>query len=75
MNNILDTSIEYAKGIGPVRADLLRKELGIFTFGDLLSFYPFRFVDKTKFYKINEISEELPYVQIKGCIKNIASIE
>lgn len=74
MQNIFETSIEYAKGIGPLRADMLRKELQIFTFGDLLSYYPFRFVDKTKFYKIKDINEDLPYVQIKGIIVRVETI-
>ena len=74
MQNIFDTSIEYAKGIGPLRADMLRKELQIFTFGDLLSYYPFRFVDKTKFYKIKDINEDLPYVQIKGIIVRVETV-
>ena len=56
-NHILDTPIEYLKGIGPKRGELLRKELNILTFRDLLSQYPFRYVDKTKFHKINELSK------------------
>lgn len=70
-NNILDNSIEFIKGVGPAKAELLKSELGIFTFGDLLQHYPFRYVDKTKFYKIKEINDELPYVQLKGTIKKI----
>jgi ATP-dependent DNA helicase RecG len=68
MNNFLDTAIEYLKGIGPQRGDMLKKELHIFTYNDLLSFYPFRYVDRSKFYKIKGITEELPYVQLKGKI-------
>lgn len=68
MSSFLDTPIEYLKGVGPPRADLLKKELQIFTFGDLLTFYPFRYVDRTKFYKVKEIKEELPYVQLRGKI-------
>lgn len=65
-NNILFTPIEYAKGVGPVKAELLKKELNIFTFNDLIYYYPFRYIDKSKFYKINEINSENLYVQIKG---------
>jgi len=54
--SILDTPIEYLKGVGPVRADLLKKELGIYTALDLLQSYPFRHIDKTKFHKIREIN-------------------
>ena len=64
----LETPIEYLKGVGPQRAELLKKELQIFTFSDLITFYPFRYVDRTKFYTIKEIDPELPYVQVKGKI-------
>jgi len=68
MSNFLDTAIEYLKGIGPQRGDMLKKELQIFTYNDLVTFYPFRYVDRSKFYKIKDITEELPYVQLKGKI-------
>ncbi|ATP58502.1 ATP-dependent DNA helicase RecG [Pedobacter ginsengisoli] len=64
----LDTTIEFLKGVGPKRAELFQKELGIFTYADLLNFYPFRYIDRTRFYKINELDPELPYVQILGRI-------
>ncbi|SMC71391.1 ATP-dependent DNA helicase RecG [Pedobacter africanus] len=64
----LDTTIEYLKGVGPKRAELLQKELGIFTYEQLLNYFPFRYIDRTRFYKINELSTELPYVQILGRI-------
>lgn len=67
----IDTPIEYCKGVGPARSDLLKKELHIFTIGDLLSLYPFRYVDKTIFYKIKDVSEESGYVQIKGKISYV----
>lgn len=70
-NNILDNSIEFIKGVGPVKAELLKSELGIFTFGDLLQHYPYRYVDKTKFYSVKEIKDELPYVQLKGIITRL----
>lgn len=63
-----DTPIEYLKGVGPQRAVLLNKELNIFTFGDLIQHYPFRYEDRTRFFSISEIEEEMPYVQIKGRI-------
>ena len=68
MASFFDTSIEFLKGVGPQRAALLQKELKIFTFGDLLQHYPFRYEDRTKFYQIKEVSEEMPYVQIAGKI-------
>ena len=67
-------SIEYLKGVGPKRAELLRKELGVYTFGDLLHYFPFRYIDKTKFYKINEINSDLPYVQLVGQINNLQEV-
>jgi len=66
--SFFDSSIEFLKGVGPQRAVLLQKELKIFTFGDLLQHYPFRYEDRTKFYSIKEINEEMPYVQLIGKI-------
>ncbi|HRI77980.1 MAG TPA: ATP-dependent DNA helicase RecG [Cyclobacteriaceae bacterium] len=68
MPSFFDTSVEFLKGVGPQRAAMLQKELKIFTFGDLLQHYPFRYDDRTKFYTIREITEELPNVQIMGTI-------
>ena len=68
------TSIEYLKGVGPKRAELLKSELGIRTFNDLLYYFPFRYVDKTKFYTTQEIDSELPYVQIVGKIGQFKEI-
>lgn len=65
---MLDTPIEYLKSIGPQRAEVLKKELGIYLYRDLLTYYPFRYVDKTRFHKISEISEDLPHVQLRGVI-------
>ncbi len=65
---ILKTPIEYLKGVGPQKADVLKKELGIFTYGHLLEHYPFRYLDRTRFYKIIELNPELPAVQILGRI-------
>lgn len=67
-SSFLHTPIEYLKGVGPQKAELLKKELRIFTYNDLLSYYPFRYVDRTKFYKIKEINADLPYVQLRGKI-------
>jgi len=62
------TSIDYLKGVGPARADLLRKELGIFNYGDLINFFPFRYLDRTKFFKINQLQQNTAEVQIIGKI-------
>jgi ATP-dependent DNA helicase RecG len=58
------TPIEYLKGVGLSRADVLKKELGIFNFGDLLRHIPYKYIDRTRFYKIKDIQPDLPYVQL-----------
>ncbi len=68
MQTSLDTAIEYLKGIGPQRAEVLKKELQIYTCADLINFFPFRYEDRSKFYNISDLSEEMPYVQLKGKI-------
>jgi ATP-dependent DNA helicase RecG len=72
--SFFDTSVEFLKGVGPARADLLRKEIDVFTLGDLVRYYPFRYVDRTKFYRISELKEDFPYVQIKGTVTHVKSI-
>ncbi|MDT0642958.1 ATP-dependent DNA helicase RecG [Zunongwangia sp. F363] len=73
--NILQTPIDYLKGVGPGRAGLLRKELGIHTYQDLLNFFPNRYLDKTRFYKINELQRTSAEVQIVGKITHIKTVE
>lgn len=68
MHNFLETSITYLPGVGPRKAELLNSELGIFTYRDLLWHFPYKYIDRTKFYRISELDPELPYVQIKGKI-------
>jgi len=65
MSHFLDQEIQYLSGVGPKRAELLEKELGIVTVRDLLQYYPYRYIDRTKFYKIREINSQLPYIQLK----------
>ena len=65
-NNILASPIEYLKGVGPQRAELLKKELGIFTFQDLLEHYPYRHVDRTKINLIRDIRPDMEFVQVVG---------
>lgn len=72
--SFFDTSIEFLKGVGPQRAALLQKELKIFTYGDLIQHYPFRYEDRTRFYSIAEINETMPYVQIKGKIMEFETL-
>jgi len=69
MPDFLDTDVKFLTGVGPKRAELFSKELNINTFRDLLYYFPFKYIDRTKFYRIAELDPELPYVQIKGLIK------
>lgn len=69
-STFLNTPIEYLKSVGPQKAEILKKELRIFKYADLLAFYPFRYVDRTKFYKVKEINADLPFVQLRGKITN-----
>jgi ATP-dependent DNA helicase RecG len=73
--NLLETPIEYLKGVGPQRGDLLRKELGIHKYIDLLNLFPNRYIDRTKYYKINELQNSNSEVQISGKIIHLKTIE
>ncbi len=70
----LDTKIEFLKGIGPQRATLLNTELGIFTFDDLLNYFPFRYEDRSSFHNLMEAHEDMPFIQVKGRIKNFSMV-
>jgi len=72
MNQWLQTHIEFLKGVGPQRAKLLRDELGIATYFDLLYHFPFRYIDRSKFHLIRDIPEMDGYVQLKGQIISVA---
>ena len=74
MPGFFDTKIEFLKSVGPAKAEILNKELQIYTFGDLIQHYPFRHEDRTKFHRIQEIDEELSYIQIKGRIKHLEMV-
>nr|WP_315188040.1 ATP-dependent DNA helicase RecG [uncultured Flavobacterium sp.] len=73
--NLLQTPIEYLKGVGPNRGELLRKELGIHKYGDLVNFFPNRYIDRTRYYKINELQNNTAEVQIIGKIIAIKTVE
>lgn len=66
MASILDENITYLKGVGPQKADLLASELGIKSYYDLIYYFPYRYLDRSKIYKINELNGNLSYIQIKG---------
>lgn len=71
MNPILEKKIEFLKGVGPKKAAILNKELKIFTFEDLLQYYPFRYVDKSKIYLANEVNDDNVYYQLVGTVSNL----
>ncbi len=71
MPTFFETKIEFLKGVGPQKAQILNKELGIFTFGDLIQHYPFRYEDRTIFHRIEEVNENNVFVQLKGRIKYV----
>ena len=63
---VLDTELTYLPGIGPKRADLLQKELGLKTWGDLLYYFPYKHIDRSRLYRISELTSDMPFVQIRG---------
>lgn len=69
---MLDTSAEYLKGVGPAKAELLRTELNIQSFEDVLQHYPYRYFDRTQIMKISEINAQSEFVQLAGTLINIA---
>ena len=68
MSEFLEQDIKFLPGVGPQRAELLKKELKIFTFNDLLYYFPYKYIDRTKFYKVSEVTNNMPYIQLKGTI-------
>ncbi|MDE6536607.1 MAG: ATP-dependent DNA helicase RecG [Muribaculaceae bacterium] len=72
MSDFFNTPIKFLKGVGETKAKMLEKELEIYTFRDLLYYFPFRHVDKSRFYKISELSGEMPFVQIAGRFVNFS---
>jgi ATP-dependent DNA helicase RecG len=71
---LLSSPIEYLKGVGPLRAELLKKELSIYTFGDLLHHFPHRHVDKTIVTPISQLTPEMDFIQVKGVLLGLHSI-
>jgi len=67
----LDTAIEYLKGVGPHRAETLKKELGVFTYGDLLFHFPFRYIDRTRFHRIGDIQSDGELLQLRGILRRM----
>ena len=75
MTGILSQDIKYLPGVGPHRKDLLSRELGIETWGQLLEYYPYKHVDRSRIYRIDELVGEMPFVQIKGEILSFETFE
>ncbi len=73
--NVLHTSLVYLKGVGPNRAETLGTELGLTTFGDLLQLYPNRYLDKTHYYKINQLRDSGADVQVVGKIVHLKTVD
>ncbi len=69
MSDFLKTEITYLTGVGPKRADLLQKEVGIENYGDLAYYFPYKYVDRSKFFKISDLSQNMSYIQIRGIIE------
>ena len=73
--DILSQDIMYLPGVGPHRKEILGKELGIHTYRDLLEYFPYKYVDRTKLYLISKLSQDMPFVQIKGRILSFEETE
>ena len=71
MTSVWDTNIQFLQGVGPVRARELEKGLNIKTFGDLIHHYPFRYIDRTRFYSVREIDPDLAFIQIRGEVRDM----
>ncbi len=74
MSSMLESDIKFLPGVGPKRAELLGKELGIYTYRDMLMFFPFRYIDRTKIYSISEIEPSMSYIQLRGKITRVSVV-
>ena len=72
--DIFETDITYLKGVGPKKAKFLTEELNISTFNDLLNYFPFRYVDKSKIFKVKDVTSDQVWFQLKGTVSNIKSV-
>lgn len=74
MNDFLDQDVMFLLGVGPKKAQVLNKEVKIYTYADLLYYFPFKYIDKSKFHSINELNNDVSHVQLVGIIKSIQEI-
>ena len=73
MSELLDSEIKFLPGVGPKRAETLQAEAGIFTFRDLIYYFPYKYIDKTRFYKVKELDTDMQHVQIRGKIRRFST--
>ena len=73
--DILSQDIMYLQGVGPHRKELFSRQLGIETWGDLLEYYPYKYIDRSRIYTINEITADMPFVQLRGKILSFEEFE
>ncbi len=73
MPELLDSEIKFLPGVGPKRAELLKEEAGISTFRDLLYYFPYKYIDKTRIYRVSELDTDMQYVQLRGRISRFAT--
>jgi len=74
MPEFLDQDIKFIPGVGPKRAELLYKELKLKSFRDLIYYFPYKYIDRTKFYSISELHAQMPYIQVKGKIRTLETV-
>ena len=75
VTDILSQDIQFLPGVGPARKKLLAEEAGIETYGDLLTYYPYKYVDRSRLYSIRELTGDMPYVQVRGQILSYETFE
>ena len=75
MSNILKQDIMYVNGVGPTKKQILNKELSIMTFGDMLEYYPYKYVDRSHVYTISSLTQDMSFVQIKGRILSFETFQ
>lgn len=75
MNSILDQDIMYLPGVGPARKKILSKELGMENYGDMLEYYPYKYVDRSRIYSVRELTPDMPFVQLKGKILSFETFD
>ena len=73
--DILEQDIQYLPGVGPSRKKILGDELGIHTYGDLLNYYPYKYVDRSRIYSVHELTGDMPFVQTVGRILSFETFQ